>query len=142
VVAGAAADADYWLNTTGMPATKGKKELGKELQSFFRAFPDQKWTTTNAWGIDGFGIVEHSMSGTFKGPFGPVRPNGKNVTAWHWLDIMQPAADGKLQHGWGYANSVEMLAQAGALPMMPGERSAKVPAKGPAMGGPSSTPKK
>jgi hypothetical protein len=29
---------------------------------------------------------------------------------------MQPTADGKIQHGWGYSNSLEMLAQAGALP--------------------------
>jgi ketosteroid isomerase-like protein len=138
VLAGLADDADYWLNTTGMPAAKGKKELGKELQSFFKAFPDQKWTTTNAWDIDGFGIIEHSMAGTFEGSFGPVHPTGKKVTAWHQVDIMQPAADGKLQHGWGYANSIEMLAQAGALPRMPGEK----PAKGQAKVGHGAMPKK
>ena len=33
VVAGLADDADYWLNTTGMPATRGKKDLAKELQA-------------------------------------------------------------------------------------------------------------
>jgi predicted ester cyclase len=121
VLAGWEDDADYWLNTTGTPATRGKKDLARELEAFFKAFPDQKWTTTHAWDIDGFGIVEHSMSGTFKGRFGPVRPTGRTVTAWHQVDILQPAADGKLQHGWGYANSVEMLAQAGALPRMPRE---------------------
>ena len=138
VVAGLADDAYYWLNTTGMPATRGKKDLAKELQAFLKAFPDQKWTTTNAWGIDGFGILEHSMSGTFKGPLGPVRPNGKKVTAWHWVDITQPAADGKLQHGWGYANPMELLAQAGALPVTPSEKPTKAPSKG----GPAPAPKK
>jgi ketosteroid isomerase-like protein len=142
VLAGAADDADYWLNTTGMPATKGKKDLTKELQAFFKAFPDQKWTATSAWGIDGFGIVEHTMAGTFKGPLGPVRPTGKTVTAWHWIDITQPTADGKLQHGWGYANSVEVLAQAGALPAMHGEKPAQAPAKGQAKGTPGAAPKK
>jgi predicted ester cyclase len=109
-------DGDYWLSVEGGPAIKGKKDLTKSLQGFFRAFPDQKWSQTNAWGIDGFGIVEHTMTGTFKGPMGPVRPTGKQVTAWHNIDIMQPTADGKIQHGWGYANALEMLAQAGALP--------------------------
>jgi predicted ester cyclase len=139
VVGALADDADYWLNTTGLPAAKGKKSLGKELESFFKAFPDQKWTTTNAWGIDGFGVVEHAMTGTFKGPFGPIRPTGKKVIAWHQVDITQPSADSKVQHGWGYANLVEMLAQAGALPR-PGEKAAKAQSKG--GGGAGAMPRK
>lgn len=126
-------DADYWLNFGG-PAMKGKKDLMKGLEGFIRAFPDQKWTEINAWGIDGFGIVEHSMAGTFKGPFGPVRPTGKKVTAWHAVDIMQPTADGKIQHGWGYQNVLEMMAQAGAMPK-PSAKPAAAPAKGQAKGG-------
>ena len=121
-------DADYWLNFTGMPASHGKKQLVKELDGFFHAFPDQKWTETNVWGIDGFAIVEHSMAGTFKGPFGPVRPTGKPVSAWHQLDIMQPSADGKIQHGCGYMNVLEMMAQSGALPK-PGDKPAAQPPK-------------
>ncbi len=109
-------DADYWLSVEPGPAAKGVKELKRGLESWFKTFPDQKWTATNAWGIDGFGIVEHTMTGTFKGPFGPVRPTGKKVAAWHNIDIMQPTADGKIQHGWGYANALEMMEQAGALP--------------------------
>jgi predicted ester cyclase len=112
-------DADYWLAVEGGPAVKGKPALTKDLQGFFRAFPDQKWAQTNAWGIDGFGIVEHTMTGTFKGPLGPLHPTGKKVTAWHNIDIMQPTADGKIQHGWGYSNMMEMMAQAGALPKPP-----------------------
>ena len=111
-----AEDGDYWLSVSPGPAAKGHKELKKGLDEFFHAFPDQKWSQTNAWGIDGFGIVEHTMAGTFKGPLGPIHPTGKKVTAWHNLDIMQPTADGKIQHGWGYANALEMMAQAGALP--------------------------
>jgi predicted ester cyclase len=109
-------DGDYWLSAGGGMAMKGKKELEKGLKEFFTTFPDQKWTATNAWGIDGFGIIEHTMTGTMKGPFGPIRPTGKPVTAWHNIDIMQPTADGKIQHGWGYSNSLEALSQAGALP--------------------------
>jgi ketosteroid isomerase-like protein len=110
-----AEDGDYWLNVTGGPATKGNKALTKELTAWFKTFPDQKWTVTNAWGIDGFAIVEHTMSGTQKGPLGPLAASNKPVQNWHFVDVMQPAADGKLQHGWGYANMFEMMAQTGAL---------------------------
>ncbi len=126
VAAGTADDGDYWINFTGAPAIKGKKDLGKDLEGFFKAFPDQKWTTVNAWGIDGFAIVEHTMTGTQKGRLGPLPPSNKPVKDWHWLDIMQPTADGKLQHGWGYANLVEVLQQTGAL-KMPGDKPVASP---------------
>ena len=106
-VATMADDADYWLNVGGGPAAKGKKDLTKGLTAWFKSFPDQQWTTVNAWGVDGFAIVEHTMSGTNKGAIGPIPPTGKPVQNWHWLDIMQPTADGKVQHGWGYANFTE-----------------------------------
>lgn len=115
VLATVADDADYWVNISGGPAIKGKKDLTKDLTNWFKAFPDQKWTPTNSWGIDGFEIVEHTLSGTQKGPMGPLAASNKQVTNWHWVDIIQPTADGKMQHGWGYANLVEMMAQTGAI---------------------------
>jgi hypothetical protein len=115
IAASSADDGDYWINFTGGPAVKGKKDMGKDLESWFKSFPDQKWTTVNAWGIDGFAIVEHTMTGTQKGRLGPMPATNKEVHDWHWVDISQPTADGKLQHGWGYANLVEMLQQTGAL---------------------------
>ena len=121
VAAGSADDADYWLNFTGMPATKGRKDMTKQLTSWFKTFPDQKWTPVNTWGIDGFAIIEHTMSGTQKGALGPMPASNKAVSNWHWLDIMQPTADGKLQHGWAYGNLVEMMKQTGAM-KEPGEK--------------------
>lgn len=115
LVAAIADDGDEWINFSGGPAMKGKKEIGKGLEGFFKTFPDQKWTTVNAWGIDGFAIVEHTMTGTQKGPLGPLPASKKEVKDWHWLDIMQPSADGKLQHGWGYANLLEVMQAAGPL---------------------------
>jgi steroid delta-isomerase-like uncharacterized protein len=123
-------DGDYWLSA-GSFTMRGHKEMKKGLDEFFKAFPDQKWSQTNAWGIDGFGIVEHTMAGTFKGPFGPIHGTGKKVTAWHNIDIMQPTADGKIQHGWGYSNAMEMLAQADALPKHPAPPPPKGGAPGP-----------
>jgi steroid delta-isomerase-like uncharacterized protein len=125
VLATMADDADYWINLGGGPAMKGKKDNQKGLTSWFKAFPDQKWTVTNAWGIDGFAIIEHTVSGTHKGAMGPLPASGKPVQSWHWVDIMQPTADGKLQHGWGYANMFEMLAQTGQLKGMMGDSGAK-----------------
>jgi len=119
-------DGDMYVNSD--PAVKGKKDVGKELGSFFKAFPDQKWSSTNAWGIDGFAIIEHGMSGTHKGPFAKNPATGKAVQGWHWIDILQPTADGKVQHDWGYANMNEVLAQIGAL-KMPGSDQGKAPGK-------------
>ncbi len=120
-------DADYWMSFGG-PAMKGKKDLTKGLTDWFKAFPDQKWTVVNAWGIDGFAIVEHTMSGTQKGAMGPLPATNKPVTNWHFVDILQPTADGKLQHGWGYGNTLEMMAQTGAL-KHPGDKPAAAAAK-------------
>jgi steroid delta-isomerase-like uncharacterized protein len=136
VMATMADDADYWLNIGGGPAMKGKKDLEKGLKSWFTAFPDQKWTPTNVWGVDGFAIIEHTVTGTNKGPMGPFPASKKPVQNWHWVDIMQPTADGKVQHGWGYANMVEELAQTGQLPKPPAPpaagKSAPPAGKGPA----------
>jgi len=118
-------DSDYWFNITGKPATKGKKDLTKELTDLFKAFPDQKWTVVNAWGIDGYAIIEHTMTGTQKGPFGPLPASNKPVTNWHIADIAQTTPDGKQLHGWGFANLAELMVQTGAMkpPMMDKEKA-------------------
>ena len=97
--------------------------LFRSLDGFFKAFPDQKWTTVNAWGIDGFAIIEHTVSGTNKGAMGKLPASGKPVT-WHWLDIYQPTPDSHVQHDWAYANMLEFLKQTGQL-KMPGDAGAK-----------------
>jgi ketosteroid isomerase-like protein len=132
VTATMADDADYWLNISGGPATKGKKDMTKELTAWFKAFPDQKWMPTNAWGIDGYAIIEHTLSGTQKGPMGPIPASNKPVSNWHWVDIMQPNADQKMLHGWGFTNLVEMLSQTGAI-KPPTEKPQPMATKGDAM---------
>jgi hypothetical protein len=102
------------MNFSGKPAIKGKKDLAKVLTDWFKTFPDQKWTSSNVWGVDGFAISEKTMTGTQKGKLGPIPASNKPVT-WHWLEILQPNADGKVAHGWLYGNLVEVLMQTGAL---------------------------
>jgi hypothetical protein len=90
------------------------------MTSWMKAFPDQKWTSTNAWGIDGFAIIEHTVSGTNKGALGKLPASGKPVQSWHWVDILQPSADKKVQHDWAFANMNEELKQTGQF-KMPGD---------------------
>jgi hypothetical protein len=103
-------DGDFLANMGG-PAVKGKKDLTKGFASWFKTFPDQKWTVANAWGIDGFAIVEDSLSGTQKGPLGPLPATNKPVSNWHFIEIAQPTADGKVQHLWSYGNTLEATFQ-------------------------------
>ena len=128
-------DGDYWINFGG-PAMKGKKALGAGLQGWLKAFPDQTWASkpTDAWGLEGFAIIEHQMSGTQKGALGPIHATNKPVMNWHFLDILQPNKDGKVLHGWGYGNTFEMMAQTGAL-HKPGDAAAKPAPKAQAKGG-------
>lgn len=121
-VATFADDGDLWVNF-GKATTKGKKDLTKDLGAWFKAIPDQKWASTNAWGIDGFAIIEHTVTGTNKGPMDKLPASGKTVT-WHWVDIYQPTADQKIQHDWAYANMAEFLKQTGQF-KMPGDAGAK-----------------
>ena len=121
IVALFATDGD--MTNMGGPATKGSKALLKDVSGYYKAFPDGKFTTTNAWGIDGFAIVEHTFSGTHKGAMGPFPASGKSINV-HMLDIWQPSADKKVQHDWGYFNMVEMLSQTGQLPKPPAPKPA------------------
>lgn len=105
-------DGDMW--PFGGPAMRGKKELTAGLKDWLKAFPDQKWTVSNVWGIDGFAVIEHTMTGTQKGALGGIHATGKPVS-WHWLDVLQPSPDGKVAHDWGYANMLEMMSEVGAL---------------------------
>jgi ketosteroid isomerase-like protein len=136
-VAAMADDADSWTTVEG-PATRGKKDLEKRARAWLKAFPDQKWKTTNAWGVDGFAIVEHVME------FGVWAPGSKrtgpprSVASWHWADVLQPTGDRLVAHDWGFANLMELQQQVGSsLPPgahLPGgiEKKANVaPAGGP-----------
>jgi steroid delta-isomerase-like uncharacterized protein len=132
-------DADYWTNFGG-PAVKGKRAIEQSFAAWFKAFPDAKWESTGAWGVDGFAIIEHTMSGTQKGAFGDHPASKKAVTAWRRVDILQPAVDGTVLHGWGFANVMEMLQQTGALKLPADTATTSAPA--PARTGELPAPKK
>jgi steroid delta-isomerase-like uncharacterized protein len=131
-LAAISSDGDYWTNVGGPPLA-GRTALEKGLSAWFKAFPDQKWKSTEAWGVDGFAIIEHTMSGTQKGAFGAHPASKKTVTDWRWIDILQPAADGTVLHGWGFTNVMEMLQQTGAI-KRPGDTTNVAPAAKPTTG--------
>lgn len=106
---------DLEYETWGVRPIKGKKDNVQDLQRFFKAFPDQKWTPINLWGSDGFVVIEGVFTGTQKMPYGQfTKVTGKPVTGQHFLQIWQPNADGKLVHVWSYWNPIEAQQQAGA----------------------------
>jgi ketosteroid isomerase-like protein len=125
IVGQVATDADNWINFTGAPAAKGINEITKDLAGWFKAFPDQKWSSSNAWGIDGFAIIEHTVTGTQKGPLGTLVASNKPVANWHWIDVWQAGSDGKIQHSWGYANLLELQLQTGAFKLPIGKAAGK-----------------
>jgi len=92
----------------------GKAEAKKFYQSFAKAFPDGKMGIDTIFSVDEFTIAETTVTGTHKGPLGPLKATNKPVSL-HGVDIMT-IKDGKIQLGTGYSNSVELLAQTGLLP--------------------------
>ena len=55
------------------------------------------------------------MTGTQKGKLGPLPASNKEGGTGTGSTSCCRRADGKVQHGWGYANLVEMMQQTGAL---------------------------
>jgi hypothetical protein len=134
VIAAHSDESEVWVNIFPGPAVKGKKEVTKTVEGWFKTFPDQKWAASNSWGIDGFAISEQTMTGTQKGKLVNWPPSNKLVADWHWLVISQPNADGKIDHAWAYANLLEAGLQTGAFkpPKPPAAKAgaAEKPAKG------------
>lgn len=108
------ADDAEWDDMTQPETMKGKEAGKKFFKMMTTAFPDMKQTATNSWGIGDYVIVEGVMTGTHKGNLMGIKPTKKSVTL-HALDIIQ-MKNGKIQHGWTYANSAELMGQLGVLP--------------------------
>jgi predicted ester cyclase len=93
---------------------KGKKANVGELEMFMKAMPEIKVDVSNAWAFGNVVVSEWVFSGTLKGSIGPLKANGKPVTA-HGLDIDELQGD-KLSKGYSYSNSMELMGELGMLP--------------------------
>jgi steroid delta-isomerase-like uncharacterized protein len=93
---------------------KGKEAVKKELSAWFKAFPDVKMTATHAWAFGDVVVAEIESSGTFKGPLGPLKPNGKSATT-HGVEVLEMSA-GKIARVTSYANAREFLLKYDLMP--------------------------
>ena len=96
------------------------------------AFPDFKQTHDVQIVADGWVITEGVLTGTHKGPMGPIKATNKPVTI-HFVDIFQ-AKDSKFVSGRTYINSLEVLVEIGVVPA-PGAAPAASGSAAPAASG-------
>jgi steroid delta-isomerase-like uncharacterized protein len=93
---------------------KGKDAAKKELAAWFKAFPDVKMTATHAWAFGDIVVAEVESTGTFKGPLGPLKPNGKTATT-HAIDVIEMSG-GKIARVTSYTNARELLINYDLMP--------------------------
>lgn len=96
---------------------KGKEAVKKELAAWFKAFPDVKMNVTHAWSFGDTVVAEVETSGTFKGPLGPLKPNGKSATT-HGVEVLEMSG-GKIAKVTSYANAREFLLKYDLMPKPP-----------------------
>jgi steroid delta-isomerase-like uncharacterized protein len=120
-----------WDDAMAPAPTKGKGDMLKGLKQFTAAFPDLKMTTSNAYGVEDFALVEYTLTGTNKASLMGL-PIAKKPVTLHGADVVL-IKDGKVAKGWTYCNGAELLVQVGAMkpPGAPPAKDAK-PAPKPA----------
>ena len=125
-------DDSVHVDYTSAEDVKGKAANEKEMEGYFKAFPDIKETTDNTWGFGDWVLVESTVSGTMKGALGPLKPTKKFASAVHLLEIDQ-MKDGKIAKTETYWSSMEFMGQFDLLPKpKPEKTTAKPPAPPPA----------
>jgi steroid delta-isomerase-like uncharacterized protein len=93
---------------------KGREGVRKELGGWLKAFPDLEMKVTQAWAFGDVVVTEVATTGTFKGPLGAWKPNGKTATT-HGVDVVE-LKDGKIARMTSYANGRELLTQYDLVP--------------------------
>ena len=97
------------------PATVKGIKANKDLAAgYWKTFPDLEQVKPFQFVADGFVITEGVLTGTQKGPLGPVKPTNKQATL-HFVDVIE-IKDGKIVHLDTYGNSAEILVAIGAMP--------------------------
>lgn len=99
-----------WDDLTLLAPSKGKAEIKKYVGVFFKAVPDAKLTTTNAWGFGDWVVEEGTFAGTHKGAMFGMAPTNKAFTL-HELTIAKISADKKIATATTYGNDLELIAQ-------------------------------
>jgi steroid delta-isomerase-like uncharacterized protein len=102
---------DDMTQPTGM---KGKADGKKFLKETTTGFPDAKHAATNTWAMGDYVVAEGTMTGTHKGTFFGI-PATKKPVNLRSVSIFQ-YKDGKMVHGWTYANGADFMMQIGKMP--------------------------
>jgi uncharacterized protein (TIGR02246 family) len=97
-----------WRCSLGFTA-ESREPFPAVLAHWRAAFPDMHWQPDHVWPVEDFIIVEETMTGTHKGKIGPYDASGRPVK-WHWAEVWQ-MKDGRIAHGWSYANFRELRPQ-------------------------------
>jgi ketosteroid isomerase-like protein len=116
-----------WDDLTMPAPAKGKAEIKKYVTTFFKAFPDGKLATTNAWGFGDWVVEEGTYAGTHKGTLMGMAPTNKPFTI-HEVTIAKIGADKKVSSAVTYGNDVELMSQLESKPAAPAKPAA-APAK-------------
>jgi predicted ester cyclase len=117
---------------------KGKKEIEKGMQTFFKAFSDVKVASEHTYAAGDYVVALGAFSGTNDGPLGPMKKTGKPVTG-SYAEIYK-ISDGKIAELWRFRNGMAMAVQLG---LMPDPTQAGAPGGEPATGDePAKTDKK
>jgi steroid delta-isomerase-like uncharacterized protein len=99
-----------WDDVTLPSPSKGKKEISKYASTFFKAVPDGKLATTNAWGFGDWVVEEGTFSGTHKGAMFGMAASNKTFTI-HEVTIAKLGSDKKIVQAVTYANGLELVSQ-------------------------------
>jgi predicted ester cyclase len=97
--------------------TKGKKDLQKGTEMFFKAFPDMKIEETEVWAAGDYVVFIGTAKGTNTGPLGKMKKTGKAVEM-PFAEVAE-IKDGKIAKLWRFRNGVDMARQLGLIPPMP-----------------------
>jgi SnoaL-like polyketide cyclase len=99
------------LAAKGTPDEDKLVEFAKTISGAFEK--DARFSSDGLLGVDDVVVSKLSMTGTYAGALGPLKPTKKRVTI-HGRDIMV-VKDGRLVSGSSYSNSLELLGQEGPL---------------------------
>ena len=79
---------------------KGKKEIEKGMQMFWKAFSDVKSEVPNMWAAGDYVVLEGTVSGTNDGPMGKMPKTGKKISG-QFAEVIE-LKDGKITKLWRF----------------------------------------
>ena len=110
---------------------RGKEERKKFFRTVTTGMSSLSQTPLNAWGAGSLVIEEYTLSGVHSGKLTPGAPSG-HALRLHYVDIDEMVG-GKIVRTWTYGNSLELYAEAGAVPSaVPGSTASAATAGKPA----------